>query len=158
MLNLHWCIETNLMALEAIAAGAGVELDDVEEPVAAVSAYGPACRHLESSLAALPAGDPMARYELRKSVRLARHVGRIGEIGDQVVAADLADIAKLTGWRADSWAEGEADLERFVLGDDGTHDEELVRIFQRRLHRARMLTGPAGSWITRHREAPQPRL
>jgi aminoglycoside phosphotransferase (APT) family kinase protein len=158
MLNLHWCIETNLMALEAIAAGSGVELGEVEELTPAVSAYGPAHRHLEGSLAGLPADDPVSRYELRKSVRLARHVERIGEIGDQVVAADLADIAKLTGWRADGWAEGEADLERFVLGDDGTHDEELVRIFHRRLHRARMLTGPAGSWITRHRDVPQPRL
>ena len=32
-------------------------------------------------------------------MRLARHVERIGEIGDQAVADDLADIAKLTGWR-----------------------------------------------------------
>ena len=158
MLNLHWCIETNLMALEAIATGAGVELGEVEEIAPAVSAYGPAYRHLEGSLAGLPSGDPVSRYELRKSVRLARHVERVGEIGDQVVAADLADIAKLTGWRPDGWAEGEADLERFVLGDDGTHDEELVRIFHRRLHRARMLNGPAGSWITRHRDVPQPRL
>src|ERR1700722_13026589 len=101
MLNLHWSIETKLMALEAIAAGVGVELGEVDEPAPAVSAYGPAYRHLEGSLAALPAGDPVSRYELRKSVRLARHVERIGEIGDQVVAADLADIAKLTGWRAD---------------------------------------------------------
>jgi len=158
MLNLHWCIETNLMALEAIAAGSGVELSEVEELAPSVSAYGPAYRHLEGSLARLPADDPVSRYELRKSVRLARHVERVGEIGDQVVAADLADIAKLTGWRPDDWAEGEADLERFVLGDDGTHDEELVRIFHRRLHRARMLAGPAGSWITRHRDVPQPRL
>jgi aminoglycoside phosphotransferase (APT) family kinase protein len=44
MLNLHWCIETNLMALEAIAAGAGVELGEGEELVPAVSAYGPAYR------------------------------------------------------------------------------------------------------------------
>lgn len=158
MLNLHWCIETNLMALEAIAADAGVELDEVEEPVPTVSAYGAAHRHLERSLAMLPTADPVSRYELRKSVRLARHVERVGEIGDQVVAADLADIAKLTGQRSDNWAEGEADLERFVLADDGAHDDELVRLFHRRLHRARMLNGPAGSWITRHREVPQPRL
>jgi len=64
----------------------------------------------------LPAGDP------RVTVRAAQigapwhgNVERIGEIGEPVVAADLADIAKLTGWRPDGWAEGEADLERFVL-------------------------------------------
>jgi aminoglycoside phosphotransferase (APT) family kinase protein len=158
MLNMHWCIETNLMALEAIAADAGVELGEVEEIAPADSAYGPAYRHLERSLAAPPAADPVARYELRKSLRLARHVARADEIGDQVVAADLDDIAKLTGRRPDSWAEGEAGLERFVLADDGTNDEILIRLFHRRLHRARMLAGPAGSWITRHREVPQPRL
>jgi aminoglycoside phosphotransferase (APT) family kinase protein len=158
MLNLHWCVETNLMALEAIAADAGVELDEVEEVVPADSAYGAAYRHLERSLAALPAADPVTRYELRKSLRLARHVARAGEIGDRAVTADLADITKLTGRRPDSWGEGEADLERFVLADDGTGDEKLIRIFHRRLHRARMLAGPAGSWITRHRDVPQPRL
>jgi len=41
MLNLHWCIETNLMALEAIAADAGVELGEVEEPGPAVSRVRP---------------------------------------------------------------------------------------------------------------------
>ena len=77
---------------------------------------------------------------------------------DQVVAADLDDIAKLTGRRPDSWTEGEAGLERFVLADDGTNDQNLIRLFHRRLHRARILAGPAGSWITRHREVPQPRM
>jgi aminoglycoside phosphotransferase (APT) family kinase protein len=158
MLNLHWCIETNLMALEAIAGAVGVEFGEVAEPAPSVSAYGPAQRHLTRSLSALPTGDPVSRYELRKSVRLARHVERIGEIGDQVVAADLADIASLIGQRPQDWAEGETDLERFVRADDGSHDAELVRIFHRRLHRARMLNGPAGSWITQHREVPQPRL
>ncbi|KQM02676.1 hypothetical protein FF86_10581, partial [Frankia sp. CpI1-P] len=38
------------------------------------------------------------------------------------------------------------------------HDAELVALFHRRLHRARMLNGPAGSWITRHRDVPQPSL
>jgi hypothetical protein len=157
MLNLHWCVETNLMALEAMATDAGIELGEVEEPAPAVSAYGPAHRHLTRSLARLPAGDPVSRYELRKSLRLARHVERAGEIGAQIVAADLADIAELTGRRPGSWTEGEADLERFVLADDGGHDQDLVRLFHRRLHRARILNGPAGSWITRHREVSQPR-
>jgi aminoglycoside phosphotransferase (APT) family kinase protein len=158
MLNLHWCVETNLMALEAIAADAGVELGEVPEPAPAVSAYGPAYRHLERSVARLPAEDAVSRYELRKSLRLARHVERISEIGDQVVAADLADVAELTGRRPDGWTAGEAELERFALADDGTNERELVRLFHRRLHRARMLNGPAGSWITRHREVLQPRL
>ena len=174
MLNLHWCIETNLMALEAIASCSGVDCPPVEEPEPVESAYGPAYAHLQRSIASLPAGrapvagdpaagdpatgDPVSRYELRKSVRLARHVERTGEIGAAVVDADLDDIAKLTGHRAAGWAEGEADLERFVLADTGAHDDDLVLLFHRRLHRARMLNGPAGSWITRHRDVPQPSM
>jgi aminoglycoside phosphotransferase (APT) family kinase protein len=156
MLNLHWCIETNLMALEAIATAAGVTCGDVEEFESVESGYGPAHQHLERSLEMLPTEDSVSRYELRKSVRLARHIERIDEIGDQVVAADLADIEKLTGYHSDSWAAGEAELERFVLTDNGLHDEQIVQVFHRRLHRARMLNGPAGSWITQHRDVPQP--
>jgi hypothetical protein len=48
-------------------------------------------------------------------------------------------------------------LEDYVLHDDGQHDAQLVALLHRRLHRARMLNGPAGSWITQHRHAPQPR-
>jgi hypothetical protein len=55
-------------------------------------------------------------------------------------------------------SDGEADLERFVLTDDGRHDEELIGVFHRRLHRARMLNGPSGSWITQHRQVPQPSI
>lgn len=159
MLNMHWCIESNLMALEAIASTVGVELDVVPQLAApAESAYGPAHRHLARALAALPAPDAVSRYELRKSVRLARHGVRIDEVGAQVVAADLADIASLTGRRCAGWADGEVELERFVLADDGRHDGALAQLFHRRLHRARMLTGPPGSWITEHRDVAQPSL
>jgi hypothetical protein len=164
MLNLHWCIETNLMALEGIALQAGVEFDGLEEieqlerSAPAESGYGAAHRHLARALDALPSEDAVARYELRKSVRLARHVERVDEIGARVVAADLADLTPLLGHRPDSWAEGEAALERFVLADKGAHDALLIELFNRRLHRARILNGPAGSWITRHRTAEVPHL
>ena len=164
MLNLHWCIETNLMALEGIAAQAGVEfapLDEIEQlqtDAPAESGYGPAHRHLARALETLPSADPVSRYELRKSVRLARHLERIDEIGERVVAADLDDLAPLLGHRPSSWSEGEAELERFVLADRGEHDDRLIELFHRRLHRARMLNGPAGSWITRHRSVEVPHL
>jgi hypothetical protein len=45
-----------------------------------------------------------------------------------------------------------------VLADAGAHDTELLQVFQRRLHRARMLNGPAGSWITQHRRIAQPTI
>lgn len=158
MLNMHWCVETDLMALEGIATSVGVELEDVEEPAPRASGYGPAHHHLTRSLETQPVDDLVDRYRSRMSVRLVRHLERIDEIGAQVVEANLDDIHRLTGRRPDDWADGEEALERFVLTDDGRHDEQLVQVFQRRLHRARMLNGPAGSWITQHRDVPQPRL
>lgn len=158
MLNMHWCVETNLMALEGIAKELGVTPTDPAELTAPATAYGPAHRHLSRSLEEMPSEDRVSRYRMRMSVRLARHLERIDEIGGAVVAADLEDTHRLTGERAETWEEGEAQLEQFVLADAGSHDTELIELFHRRLHRARMLNGPAGSWITQHRRIPQPSL
>jgi aminoglycoside phosphotransferase (APT) family kinase protein len=158
MLNMHWCVETNLMALEGIAKEIGVTLGEVEEPRPMMSAYGPAHRHLARALDELPSVDRVERYRMRMSVRLARHLERIDEIGPQVVAADLDDTRRLIGSTVRTWEDGEAELEQFVLADDGAHDAELVAVFHRRLHRARMLNGPSGSWITQHRRIEQPSL
>ena len=109
-----------------------------------------------SSRSASTAAPPIS--SMRMSVRLARHLERVDEIGGAVVDADLDDIAHLIGHRPADWATGEAELEQFVLADDGRHDEALVALFHRRLHHARMLNGPAGSWITQHRDIQQPTL
>jgi aminoglycoside phosphotransferase (APT) family kinase protein len=158
MLNLHWCVETDLMALEGIATVAELELTEVDEPAPTASGYGPAHGHLTRALEMQPVQDGVERYRSRMSVRLARHLERIDEIGAAVVEADIDDIHQLVGHRPSDWADGEADLERFVLADAGRHDEQLIQVFHRRLHRARMLNGPSGSWITQHREVPQPSL
>jgi aminoglycoside phosphotransferase (APT) family kinase protein len=158
MLNLHWCVESDLMALEGIASTVGVELGEVEEPQPTASGYGPAHRHLTRSLETQPIEDPVERYRSRMSVRLVRHLERIDEIGAAVVEADLEDIHRLVGRRPRDWADGEAQLEQFVLADAGAHDDQLIELFHRRLHRARMLNGPSGSWITQHRDIPQPSL
>jgi aminoglycoside phosphotransferase (APT) family kinase protein len=158
MLNMHWCVETDLMALEGIATTVGLELSDVEEPQPTESGYGPAHRHLTRSLESRQPEDPVERYRSRMSVRLARHLERIDEIGAAVVEANLQDIHQLVGRRPRHWSDGEVDLERFVLADDGRHDQELIGVFHRRLHRARMLNGPSGSWMTQHRQVPQPSI
>ncbi len=162
MLNLHWCIETNLMALEGIARALGVTPGPIDEGVDelhhASSAFGPAHRHLTRSLEVEASQYPAARYRTRKAVRLARHLERVDELGAVVVAADLEDIRRLSGAPVETWEEGEAELERLVIADDGGRDRELVDVFHRRLHRARMLNGPSGSWITQHRTIAQPSL
>jgi aminoglycoside phosphotransferase (APT) family kinase protein len=158
MLNLHWVIESNLLALEGIAHVMNVELEPVEEPDPVRSPFGPAYRHLTKSLEDYPLGSGYDRYRQRMSVRLVRHLERIEELGAPVLKADLDDLHRLFGHRPDSWEESEIELEQLVLSDDGRRDAELIRLFYRRLRRAGMLCGPAGSWITQHRVVGQPSL
>jgi len=150
MTNMQWCCETNLFAVEALAELLDVELGPVELPDVDISPVAVAHEHLVRSLRTAGTADGFSAYQMRIAFRLARHLLRFDQIGPQVTDADLDDLHALLGHRPDSWQEGDAELERYVLADDGRHDEELVVLFHRRLSRAQMLLGPAGSAMTRH--------
>jgi aminoglycoside phosphotransferase (APT) family kinase protein len=152
MTNLQWCYETNLFATEALAEILDVELPTVEMPAPRESRGTVALEHLVRALRTTEVDDEYLRYKLRTMFRLARHAARTDEIGDAVSADDLDDLQQLLGYRPDSWLDGEAELERFVLADadTGTHDEVLVQLFHKRNLRAQMLLGPAGSAMARH--------
>jgi aminoglycoside phosphotransferase (APT) family kinase protein len=146
----QWCSETNLYALESLAQFVGVPLEDVEVPEPQESPMSVAHRHLVRSLRAIQGIDELAVYQQRIAFRLARHLDRFDEIGSIVVERDLDDIATLVGTRPQSWQQGEATLERFVLDSGAERDAELIALFNRRLHRQRMLLGPIGSAMTTH--------
>jgi aminoglycoside phosphotransferase (APT) family kinase protein len=152
MTNLQWCCETNLFATEALADMLGIEAPtvDMPEPTTTRAATGHA--HLVRRLRTLQADDEYVRYQLRAAFRLARHLERAQEIGSALDEADLDDLHRLLGRRPETWQEGDAELERFVLSDAGAgrHDEDLVQLFHRRNLRAQMLLGPAGSAMARH--------
>ncbi len=151
MTNLQWCYETNLFATEAWADQLGVELPTVDLPEPRVSEAEPGHLHMVRALRNVSTDDQFLQHELRTLFRLARHLQRRDEIGDAVAVADLDDLEALLGARPDTWREGEAKLEAFVLDDKtGAHDEELVRLFHKRNLRAHMLLGPAGSAMTTH--------
>ena len=150
MTNMQWCCETNLFAIEALAELLGIELGAVEVPDTNVSPVATAHDHLVRSLRSADPADEFAAYRMRIAFRLARHLLRFDQIGRQVTDADLDDLHALLGHRPASWQDGDAELERYVLEDDGRHDEQLVTLFHRRLSRAQMLLGPAGSAMTRH--------
>ena len=147
---MQWCSETNLYALESLAQFTGVALAEVEMPEPRPSPVSIAHRHLVNSLRAIEANDELAAYQQRIAFRLARHLDRFNEIGPIVVDRDLDDLAALLGQRPPSWQEGEAALERFVLDAGREHDAALIALFNRRLHRQRMLLGPPGSAMTAH--------
>jgi aminoglycoside phosphotransferase (APT) family kinase protein len=150
MTNLHWCSETNLHAVEALAEFHGYELEPPAEPDATDSPYAVAHEHLVQTLRAVSTDDEFVRYKIRTAFRLARHLQRADEVGGQLLDADLADTAALLGHRAKTWEESEALLEDYVRRDDGRHDEALVALFYRRFMRLKTSLGPRGSAMSRH--------
>ncbi len=150
MTNLQWCYETNLFATEALADELGVELATVEPVESRWSEAAPGHLHMVRALRNMTTDDRFLQHELRTMFRLARHLQRRDEIGDAVAEADLDDLEQLLGSRPETWREGEAKLERFVLDDDGRNDEQILHVLHRRNLRAHMLLGPAGSAMTRH--------
>jgi aminoglycoside phosphotransferase (APT) family kinase protein len=152
MTNLQWCYETNLFATEALAEILDVELPTVDMPAPRESRASVALEHLVRNLQSTETDDEYLRYKLRTMFRLARHAARMDEIADRSSQDDLDDLHRLLGHRPESWLEGEAELERFVLADAdaGRHDEQLLQVFHKRNLRAQMMLGPAGSAMTRH--------
>ena len=151
MTYAQWVSETNLHTVETLAEYLGIELEDVPPPEPTPSPVSAAHRHLSRSLRNIKVDDPFVAYQVRIAFRLARHLERFNEIGAEVVDQDRADIAALTGRPAPiSWDECEADLERFIVEDNGAHDRELVMLFLRRWRRYKTLMGPTGSAMATH--------
>jgi aminoglycoside phosphotransferase (APT) family kinase protein len=151
MMNLYWCCLTNRMAMEAIAENLGLSLETVAAPDPAErTPVTTALAYLVQSMRDFSASDETTAYQARAGFRLARHLQRVDEIGRQVQHDDLTDLERMLGERPSSWLEGEEQLERFVLADDGRHDAELVRLFNRRTQRMQLLLGPVGSAMAKH--------
>ena len=153
MTNLQWYTETNLHSVEAFAELLGYDLDEtIDVPEPAQFTNDVAFHHMVQTLGSVTIDEPFARYEVRNSFRLARHLLRRQEIGAQLDEQDLDDLTPLLGHRPRDVVAGDAELEDFVLADDGRHDEALVQLFYRRFLRANAVLGPAGSAMTVHRK------
>ena len=154
MNNMQWNSETNLHATEALAEALDIELPEVETPVPRRTRQDATHAHHVAALRALSLSedDQLRQHELRLAFRTARHLARVHEIGDAVEAADLDDLAPVLGFRPDTWVEGDALLEQYVLADAtiGDHDEQLVQLFHRRNLRNHLLLGPEGSKMVAH--------
>lgn len=150
MTYAHWVSETNLHTIETMAEYLGIELEDVPIPGTASSPVSAPHAHLSRSLGAIVVDDPFVKYQVRIAFRLARHLQRFDEIGAEVVDQDRADVAALVGQAPADWDECEAELERFILADNGAHDRELVMLFNRRWRRYKALMGPPGSAMAAH--------
>jgi aminoglycoside phosphotransferase (APT) family kinase protein len=152
MNNMQWNSETNLHATEALAEHLGIELPTVETPQPRRTRQDNAFGYLVGMLRGVATDDYLLAHQLRLAFRTARHLQRANEIGDAIAEADLDDLHALLGRRPAGWAEGDEELERFVLADaaTGRHDEALVGLFHRRNLRVHLQLGPAGSSMVRH--------
>jgi aminoglycoside phosphotransferase (APT) family kinase protein len=151
MTYAQWVSETNLHTIETLAEYLGIVLEEVPIPQPVSSPVTAPHAHLSTSLRSIKVDDPFFVYQVRIAFRLARHLERFNEIGAEVVDHDRADIAALTGRPApNGWDECEAELEEFVLADNGAHDRELVQLFNRRWRRYKALMGPEGSAMAAH--------
>lgn len=151
MTYAHWVSETNLHVIETMADYLGMELEDVEIPAPTSSPVSAPFAHLSRSLGSIKVDDPYVAYQIRIAFRLARHLERFDQIGAEVLEYDRTDIEALTGKPAPhSWDDCEAQLEQFVLTDNGAHDRELVALFNRRWRRYKALMGPVGSAMAAH--------
>jgi hypothetical protein len=151
---MQWTSETNLHATEALGELLGIELPTVEPAQPRRTRHDHTYGHLVHSLRALSVGadDDLVGHQLRLCFRMARHLQRLNEIGDDCAEAELDDVARVLGYRPDTWWDSDAALERFVLADAGAgvHDEQLVWLFHRRNLRRHAQLGPVGSKMVAH--------
>jgi len=150
MTNMLWISETDMWAIELIAEREGYVLNPPELPADHSSPYAVALTHLVNTLRGLKSDDEYLAYKLRASYLLARYAQRADQVGTATTNLDVSETAELLGNRIDSWHEAEAALERFVLDDDGTSDEQLVQLFYRRYVRLKNTLGPPGSGMSNH--------
>lgn len=154
MNNMQWTSETNLHATEALGEFLGLELPTVEPTERRRTRHDTTYGHLVRSLQALSMGvdDHLLSHQLRLCFRMARHLARVNEVGDDDADSELEDLRSVLGYRPDNWWEGDAQLERFVIADAaiGEYDDVLVWVFHRRNLRRHAQLGPPGSKMVAH--------
>jgi hypothetical protein len=154
MNNMQWASETNLHATEALGEFMGIELPTVEPPEPRYTRNDYTYQHLVRSLRTLSMGadDDLLSHQLRLCYRMARHLARVNEIGDDCADSELEDVGRVLGYRPENWREADTALERFVIADaaTGEHDEALVWLFHRRNLRRHAQLGPVASKMVAH--------
>jgi Phosphotransferase enzyme family len=134
-MNLTWVHLTNIWALEILAArlGVAIERPELRESHSAATFTAAPHAHMAASMkAVVDTSSDYEQYQARAWYRLAEHLQRLDDVGAEVLEGDLADLGALLGWRPTTWDEGEAELERFVLADEGRHDAEIIDVLHRR--------------------------
>ncbi|WP_062344091.1 phosphotransferase [Novosphingobium sp. CCH12-A3] len=139
---LNYCVGTSRWMIRAIADHMKVTLVDPPEPHAQPLGFEQASRHLVRHVEAFQGGTPAENYARDSAAHQAFYLGRLNTYGQSVQAANLADVAALTGVRYDTWEQAQAALSEWVENAGPEADEALVQHFHCWLQRqAFMLRG-----------------
>lgn len=149
MSHFGWYVNSARWAFEDIADLLGVTSEAVDDPGPGWSRHSSALDLLVAGLGRDAPGGVVDDEARARLFRLARHVRRAAEIGDELERADLDDAEELLGARPAP--DGlDAALVAFIDTAGPEHDAALVRLLDRRVQRQHLALGPAGSMMLRH--------
>ncbi|WP_293984627.1 phosphotransferase [Sphingobium sp.] len=142
----HYCVATSRFMIRAMADHEGLVLEDPPLPQIDPLGFSQAARHLVRHLEAMPGGDAAARYERDSAAAQAEHLGRVNDYGMSVRAANMADIAALTGGSVRDWDDAQDQLSHWVAAHAGQGDADarLILLFHRWLKRQSFLLRGCG--------------
>ena len=139
---LNYSVGTSRWMIRAMADHMGIELVDPADPGEEPLGFSQAARHLVRHIEAFPGGTPADDYARDSAAHQAFYLGRVNDFGLSVRAADLADVAALTGRHHDTWASAQAALSEWVAKAGPESDAALLQHFHNWLQRqAFMLRG-----------------
>jgi hypothetical protein len=144
-----WYVNGARWAFETIAESSGFELDIVEPPASRPSRYSPGFRLLVERLSNRGPGIGVDDHEKALSFRVARHLQRVDQIGQDVEESDLNDAADLLGYRPEP-EDLDTALVSFISASTPDDEEHLVRLLDRRVQRLHLTLAPEGSMMLRH--------
>jgi aminoglycoside phosphotransferase (APT) family kinase protein len=132
---LVWYVQFSRVALEIMAARDGITLDPVQDIAATPTRFATGFSMLDAALADIAPDEPQQQFRLDVARRLSEFLRCVNELGPEIEATDLDEVAELLGKRPASWSDGDIELEAFVAGADASLDPELIRFFHRRMTR-----------------------
>jgi aminoglycoside phosphotransferase (APT) family kinase protein len=141
---LNYCVGTSRWMIRAIADHMGAALVDPPNPQPQPLGFEQASRHLVRHIEAFAEGTPAENYARDSAAHQAFYMGRLNTYGLSVRAADLADVAALTGVRHDSWEQAQAGLSAWLAQAGPEADAALVQHFHRWLQRQAFMLRDCG--------------
>jgi hypothetical protein len=154
---LTWMAFSLKDALEQIAEAKGLELDPYEQPAAThTTRFTPMFTALEQSIGQTPASDEYIGYLKTNQGLIARALARVERCQPELDRRYVDEAAQITGERTSGWAEADAQLEQFVLRTGAEYEDELIRLFHRRMVGMSLLLADRGDWANKYAWLTEP--